>query len=144
MQILTSSGLHPFRVEHLAEALGDDPHEWLAHFLTALEEGRCPRCDGPLMRAEDGMIHPPGDDGSVPAGSLVTACRCIPVCEDCEADEDIFDETWIVYDHPPADVAMPSDWPIDREAMLKTIEEFYGGTRPWVFKPEDAERDGTD
>ena len=90
------------------------------------------------------MIHAAGDDGSVPAGSRVTACRCIPVCEDCEADEDIVDETWIAYDYPSADVAMPADWPVDREAMLKTIEEFYGGTRPWVLRPKDVERDGTD
>ena len=123
---LTSSGLHPFRVEHLAEALGEDPTRKLDLFLADLEQDHCPRCGGPLLRGDDGLVHPPGDDGSVPAGSRVTGCRCIPVCEDCEMDEELFNETSVAADHPYADVAMPSEWPIDRDAMLRDIEEFYG------------------
>lgn len=47
---------------------------WAATVTEQLESGRCPRCRGK-------MPEPP----MIPAGSRVTACRCIPIC--CGSDE---------------------------------------------------------
>lgn len=41
-----------------------------------IENGRCPRCKGPLP-------EPP----EYPAGSRITRCRSIPICGDCGSDE---------------------------------------------------------
>ena len=82
--IRSFSGLTPFRPADLLEQLrvdeeakdedsriADDLLIKLATHLTRLVDGhRCPRCDTALP-------------DEMPAGSRVTACRCIPICSLC-------------------------------------------------------------
>jgi len=88
------SGCHPFRIQCLREQLltewpgyhrdeyGDDLEDYVAEreadpddqavvITSTIDAGRCPRCDE-LFPAD-----------RLPAGSRVTACRCIPVCPAC-------------------------------------------------------------
>jgi len=88
------SGCHPFRNQCLREQLltewpgyhrdeyGDDLEDYVAEreadpddqavvITSTIDAGRCPRCDE-LFPAD-----------RLPAGSRVTACRCIPVCPAC-------------------------------------------------------------
>lgn len=90
------SGAHPFRPQCLAALLDDeyldafygtDADEHLAHLVTEVDSGRCPRC---------GRDLPTG--ATRPSGSRVTRCRCIPVCGPCG-------------EHEIADLVGPNDWP---------------------------------
>jgi hypothetical protein len=83
-----SSATHEFRprclkteIERLLDERGDVGRGLLVHALVALlhdiDHDRCPRCQGPLPTVE----------GEVPVGSVVTSCRCIPLCAACGAAE---------------------------------------------------------
>ena len=78
---------HAFRAPCLRAELevyldrhGETDHGLVGHALVGLlhdiDHGACPRCQGPMPTA-----------GSIPAGSRVTTCRCIPICVDCESRE---------------------------------------------------------
>jgi hypothetical protein len=80
------SGAHPFRPQCLVTALepSSDPKgealvERATHLVGEIDRGRCPRCGGPLSTAS-----------GLPAGSRVTACRCVPICGSCGAHEALF------------------------------------------------------
>jgi hypothetical protein len=84
----SSEALHAFRpgclkaeIERLLDERGDFKRGLLVHAYVALvndiDDGRCPRCQAPLDAIE----------GELPAGSLVTSCRCIPLCAACSACE---------------------------------------------------------
>lgn len=49
---------------------------WAEVVAGRLDRGQCPRCRGALPELPE-----------LPAGSRVTACRCIPICGSCGADE---------------------------------------------------------
>lgn len=71
--ITTLSGSHPYRPQCAARLAGVAAVEQVTVHVDA---GRCPRCHAPLSEAP-----------ILPAGSRVTDCRCIPLCEDCGAHE---------------------------------------------------------
>jgi len=85
--IETFSGSHRFRPACLvgvyeewmddeydnAADLHDRAIEFVAGVVELLDSGKCPRCNGPLVRSER----------EYPAGSRLTHCRCIPVCGPC-------------------------------------------------------------
>ena len=89
VELLRSSvATHGFRprclkaeIERLLDERGDFKRGLLVHAFVALvhdiDDGRCPRCQGPLRAAED----------EEPVGSRVTSCRCIPLCAACSACE---------------------------------------------------------
>lgn len=72
----TVSGAHPFRPQCAASAASASSAEAAEEITRNVDRGRCPRCLGPLPRSP-----------IVPAGSRVTDCRCVPVCETCGAHE---------------------------------------------------------
>jgi hypothetical protein len=67
-----------------------------------VQPGRCPRCEGPLP-----------DPGEAPAGSRVTRCRSIPICERCGVDE-LYEQL-----EPGRRLSNPSTWPVP----IEDIEE---------------------
>lgn len=89
------SGTHSYRPTCVSDAaklaavtdFGFDPFDaaaqdkigahWAGVVTGRLERGQCPRCRGPLPTVSE----PP------PAGSRITACRCIPICASCGSDE---------------------------------------------------------
>ena len=80
--VYSFSGAHAFRPQCLVaalkafpEAYGITDHIGEAELLTEfVDSGKCPRCQGEMEK-------------SLPAGSRVTDCRCIPVCWACGNDE---------------------------------------------------------
>jgi hypothetical protein len=123
----TFSGTHPFRAEHA----GDNPR-----VVALIEAERCPRCEGALY--PDGRVP-----AWQPAGSRATACRCIPVCEDCAHAEALGGlvsilaaDAGVVIDHAfPAEFEVdptkylartmllsPEQWPVDRDRMIAGCE----------------------
>jgi hypothetical protein len=60
-------------VEFAVDPDEDDPGDVAITVTEAIAAGRCPRCSGPL--------------GDYPAGSRITACRCIPICSTCGGQE---------------------------------------------------------
>lgn len=75
---------------------------WAAKVSDSLDKGMCPRCRGK-------MPEPP----QYPAGSRVTSCRCIPVCNLCGQDEAFY--------------PMPIwRWPTSRSAMTKRRNKLDG------------------
>ena len=79
---------HPFRptclrseLERHLDQQGEVDRGVVVHTLVGLlhdiDHGACPRCQGPSRTLP----------GGIPAGSRVTACRCIPICAECEAME---------------------------------------------------------
>jgi hypothetical protein len=90
------SGIHPFDASHLT---GCSPELVRTH-VAAIAAGRCPRCSEPFTRPPTArnipppwadqpkeaalMVGRPGIDFPwYPAGSKVTFCRCIPICDWC-------------------------------------------------------------
>jgi hypothetical protein len=78
------SGAHPFRpqcaVDRLLGLDEDEIEEQVLRITNEIDNGRCPRCGGPLPK-------PP----IFPAGSEVTECRCIPICGMCGDHETMMD-----------------------------------------------------
>jgi hypothetical protein len=78
-------------LEHHVDEHGGGERGEIAHALAGLlhdiDHGACPRCQGPTRRTPD----------EFPAGSLVTSCRCIPICAECEARETHEDSIGAVY-----------------------------------------------
>lgn len=76
------SGSHPFRPVHLLEALAVEAPEGAdlvgiaAELTERVDAGRCPRCGRHLPEMPE-----------FPAGSRITACRCIPICGPCGVHE---------------------------------------------------------
>jgi hypothetical protein len=102
----TFSGTHPFRFDHLRDAVhlahieaGDeglddeDVQEVVEKLGRLIRDGRCPRCGGTYVQ------------GEIPSGSRLTLCRCVPVCMGCgsrEATSQLY-EWWL----------QPYLWPLD-------------------------------
>jgi hypothetical protein len=105
------SGVHEFRVACLREAVTlayrEDEVEdrraddLLEGIIEGIREGRCPRCGGDYKADE------------IPAGSRLTACRCVPVCTDCGRNE--------AWNHFNDWFTPPGYWPIgsDSEASRR-------------------------
>jgi hypothetical protein len=83
--IQSFSGAHPFRPQCIIDAIVDEwaleglvvterANESAATITLKIDGGTCPRCDGPL-------------DLGRSAGSRMTRCRCVPICETCGGDE---------------------------------------------------------
>jgi hypothetical protein len=82
--LLSFSGTHPMDPAH-AGPCGDD-------WADLARQGICPRCRGPLYPKDPvPTLRRPGDPFPIwhPAGSRVTACRCIPVCDICAFAESV-------------------------------------------------------
>jgi hypothetical protein len=103
------SGAHPFRpqcaIDRLAGLDEDETEEQVLRITNEIDSGRCPRCGGPLPR-------PP----TFPAGSEVTACRCIPICGMCGDHETMMDVEFALAkvageDFPEIKDGL-EDWPI--------------------------------
>jgi len=62
--------------------------------------GCCPRCGS-------GLPKPPVS----PAGSRVTACRCIPICGTCG-------------EHEALSTTSPSEWPLDPEDVREQMAQW--------------------
>jgi hypothetical protein len=71
----TFSGVHDFDPTVLADTDADE-YGNADDILDNIENGRCPRCEGPLPAMPE-----------LPAGSWVTECRSIPICRRCGVDE---------------------------------------------------------
>ena len=82
------SGTHPYRPQCVIDSIVADfvacdfdtrgpATERAAQITERIDAGECPRCLAPL----------PDGDPERPAGSRVTACRCIPICGRCGSDE---------------------------------------------------------
>lgn len=121
--VRTFSGTHPFRASHAGNP---------SRAVALIDAGCCPRCEGRLY--PDVPLP-----GWRPAGSRATACRCIPVCEDCAyaeamgeyvgttvADAGIETEPTLPPEfevHPVRYIARtnllpPERWPVNRERMI--------------------------
>ena len=75
MTIRTFSGTHAFDPTVLVDTDADE--EGVADDIVwNIENGRCPRCEGPLPTMPE-----------FPAGSRITQCRTIPICGRCGSDE---------------------------------------------------------
>jgi hypothetical protein len=103
------SGAHPFRpqciIDRLAGLDEDEIEDQAARVTSEIDSGRCPRCGGPLPQ-------PP----IFPAGSEVTACRCIPICGMCGDHETMMDVEFAMAkaageDFPEITDGL-EDWPI--------------------------------
>lgn len=79
------SGTHPYRPQCAIESITRDDWgfdatsvatDWVVSVTQQVDQGVCARC---------GEDFPGGD--VLPAGSRLTACRCIPVCGPCGEDE---------------------------------------------------------
>lgn len=85
-EITSYSGTHPYRERCLASRVQADASDGADVYYSdvaeqvheldeAIAQGQCPRCGQGLP------------DHRPPAGSRVTACRCVPICPACGADE---------------------------------------------------------
>jgi hypothetical protein len=106
--VTTFSGIHAFRRACVVEAIRDEiamiglefPTVFVADACTVeeiadavvdnIDAGLCPRCGAQF----------PANPNWMPAGSRVTACRCIPVCATCG-------------DREAYDLVGPLRWPLD-------------------------------
>jgi hypothetical protein len=75
MTIRTFSGMHSFDPTVLVDTDADEQGN-ADEIIYNIENGRCPRCEGPLPTLPE-----------YPAGSRVTLCRSIPICGRCGSDE---------------------------------------------------------
>jgi RNase P subunit RPR2 len=71
--IRTLSGKHAFDPSVLVDTDADE-HDTADQIIENIENGLCPRCESPLPTL-------------FPAGSRITKCRSIPICDRCGADE---------------------------------------------------------
>lgn len=69
--IRTFSGTHDWDPSALIDTDADEEY-----IVWNIENGRCPRCEGPLPTMPE-----------YPAGSRITQCRSIPICGRCGSDE---------------------------------------------------------
>lgn len=76
MTIQTFSGTHPWHPSVLVDTDADAQGN-ADDIIYDIEHGLCPRCEGPLQRANH----------DIPAGSRITQCRSIPICYRCGDDE---------------------------------------------------------
>ena len=76
--------------------------EFVAGVVELLDSGKCPRCNGPLVRSER----------EYPAGSRLTDCRCIPVCGPCGFREAIV---------PPSHRVFLPEWG-NEDAVAREVE----------------------
>jgi hypothetical protein len=75
-EIRTFSGTHDFHPTVLADTDADDGGGSADDIIWNIEHGICPRCEGPLPTMPE-----------YPAGSRITKCRTIPICNRCGTDE---------------------------------------------------------
>ena len=75
MTIRTFSGTHAFDPTVLVDTDADE-HGTAEQIVEDINDGRCPRCWGPLPTMPE-----------FPAGSRITKCRSIPICGRCGCDE---------------------------------------------------------
>lgn len=108
----TVSGAHPFRPQCAASAASAEAAEEITRNV---DRGRCPRCLGPLPQAP-----------ITPAGSRVTDCRCVPVCETCGAHE------------ARAGLTPPDRWPMT--GVATHLAALPGTARLATVTPEQAGR----
>lgn len=79
-----------------------------------IDLGKCPRCGEPLPLLPE-----------YPAGSRITACRCIPICGPCGTHEGI--EGFV--NGGRADVTLPKAWPIDPDVISKEVALLLGDSK---------------
>jgi hypothetical protein len=76
-KIGTFSGTHDWDPSVLVDTDADDPnYDNADDIIWDIEHGRCPRCECPLPTGRE-----------FPAGSRITKCRSIPICDRCGEDE---------------------------------------------------------
>ena len=127
MTINTFSGAHPFNPQHLIDAYlesaegegydRDEAAELVAELMENVGEGRCLRCGARF------------DNGEIPSGSKVTACRCIPVCFVCASGEDYTNHAMVEIKGPEDAVLLGligpvCEWPVDAAEQAEAVAEF--------------------
>lgn len=114
------SGAHPFRpqcaLRSIAEAFPDIEgagQSFAADVTAKIDSGICPRCSGPL---------PTGN--IFPAGSRLTRCRCIPICDRCGSDE--------VYELVSRTGRLSGvwQWPVGKSAITRRRNKFKAQCTP--------------
>jgi hypothetical protein len=113
----TCWGEHPFRSQCIRDLL-ISYNTLQAHVISeavrrvesAIENEFCPRCSAELL---PGSGHHPG--------SIVTPCRCIPICAVCEDHEGLGSET------------TPEEWPLDAASVQdEVIVGYVEGDVYWM------------
>jgi len=136
-ELPTSDGAHPFRPACLADAwfadegyLYSDREEALSEGadyvlsrLTAINAGRCARCNNPLPESE------------IPSGSRETECRCVPICSACDESEANFarvrDQIVDFYALEGDQEEHPSDVFNDPFVSAEVLSLFIAGVGRW-------------
>jgi hypothetical protein len=119
MTIRTFSGTHDFDPTVLVDTDADVEGK-ADEIIWDIENGRCPRCEGPLPT-------PP----EYPAGSRITACRSIPICGRCgedEAFEQLDAERGLEWG-----LSAAGCWPIPTEEIEERITRYHQQMKPAIM-----------
>jgi hypothetical protein len=109
MTIRSFSGTHEFFPQCLAGLLDDWP-EQVDSITEEIRTGWCPRCSERLP-----------DQPTMPAGSRITSCRCVPICGPCGEDEAV------------TGVYHPGDWPLDPDAVRAAVARWNAQGQPAIL-----------
>ncbi len=115
--IRTFSGTHAFHPTVLADT--DADADTAADITEAIEDGRCPRCWGPLPTMPE-----------CPAGSRITKCRSIPICGRCGSDEAY--EQMDLACGIGYGLSCASEWPLDVELITERREDHERAMKPGI------------
>jgi hypothetical protein len=115
----TFSGTHDFDPTVLVDTDADEQGT-ADDIIWNIGNGRCPRCEGPLPTAPE-----------FPAGSRITACRSIPICGRCGADE-----TFEAFDAVTGNgfgISGASCWPLPVEEIEERRARHHRQMKPAII-----------
>lgn len=118
--IRTFSGTHDWDPSTLVDTDADE-YGNAEDILRNIENGRCPRCEGPLPTGRE-----------FPAGSRITARRTIPICYRCGEDEG-FEVMDAMTGNGFGGISAASCWPLPVEEIDERRTRIMQQMRPAIL-----------